>query len=146
MKPKVSIILLNYNNEHFTVDCLKSLEHVTYPNIEPIVVDNGSKPESIAAVRAAAGSGVERVADGTLDADKRHVGLGHRRHLSPAAAPPLIACHSRFGATSRRSTFASAGNQRIPSAQTSSVPSPPITTAGTTPNHAAVRPDSNSPS
>lgn len=58
MKPKVSIILLNYNNEHFTVDCLKSLEHVTYPNIEPIVVDNGSKPESIAAVRAAANSSV----------------------------------------------------------------------------------------
>src|SRR5690349_13008542 len=58
MKPKVGIILLNYNNEHFTIDCLKSLEKVAYPNIEPIVVDNGSKPESLSAVKAAASSGV----------------------------------------------------------------------------------------
>ncbi len=58
MKPKVSIILLNYNNEHFTIDCLKSLEKVTYPNIESIVVDNGSKAESLNAVKAAASSNV----------------------------------------------------------------------------------------
>ncbi|MBZ0288362.1 MAG: glycosyltransferase family 2 protein [Anaerolineae bacterium] len=53
MKPKVSIILLNCNNEHFTIDCLQSLTHVTYPNIEPIVVDNGSKPESVEKLKAA---------------------------------------------------------------------------------------------
>ena len=53
MKPKVSIILLNCNNEHFTIDCLQSLTHVTYPNIEPIVVDNGSKPESVQKLKAA---------------------------------------------------------------------------------------------
>jgi GT2 family glycosyltransferase len=53
MKPKVSIVLLNYNNHHFTIDCLKSLEHVMYPNFEPIVVDNGSKEESINAVKQA---------------------------------------------------------------------------------------------
>ncbi len=58
MRPKVSIILLNFNNEQFTIDCLKSLEHVTYPNIEPIVVDNGSKAESLNAVRSAADSNV----------------------------------------------------------------------------------------
>lgn len=55
MKPKISAILLNYNNEQFTIDCLQSLRHVTYSNLEPIVIDNGSKPESIQAVKAAAG-------------------------------------------------------------------------------------------
>ena len=50
MKPKISAILLNYNNEHFTIDCLQSLAHVTYSNLEAVVVDNGSKPESIQAV------------------------------------------------------------------------------------------------
>lgn len=53
MKPKVSIILLNCNNEHFTIDCLQSLKHVTYPNIEPVVVDNGSKVESIQKLKSA---------------------------------------------------------------------------------------------
>jgi GT2 family glycosyltransferase len=58
MKPKISAILLNYNNEHFTIDCLQSLAHVTYSNLEAVVVDNGSKPESIQAVKAVAGNAI----------------------------------------------------------------------------------------
>lgn len=54
MRSKISVILLNYNNEAFTVDCLRSLQHVTYCNLEVIVMDNGSKPESIQAIKAAA--------------------------------------------------------------------------------------------
>lgn len=52
-QPSVYIILLNYNNEHFTLDCLRSLEHVTYTNIVPVVVDNCSKQESVQAIRQA---------------------------------------------------------------------------------------------
>src|SRR5712692_8797576 len=40
----------------------------------------------------------------------------------------------------------SSGNTRMPISATSTVPMPPISTAGTTPNQAAVTPDSNSPS
>ncbi len=53
MKPLVSVILVNYNNEHYTLPCLESLEKVTYPNLDIIVTDNGSKPESIKAIRDA---------------------------------------------------------------------------------------------
>ncbi len=53
MKPKVSIILLNFNNHHFTLDCIRSLGEVTYPNLETIVVDNGSKRESVEAIKSA---------------------------------------------------------------------------------------------
>jgi GT2 family glycosyltransferase len=40
-----SIIILNYNNYHHTIECLKSLTDQTYLNFEVIVVDNGSKDD-----------------------------------------------------------------------------------------------------
>lgn len=40
--PKVSIIILNWNNYEDTRECLGSLEKITYPNYDVIVVDNGS--------------------------------------------------------------------------------------------------------
>jgi GT2 family glycosyltransferase len=40
--PLVSIITVNYNGVGFTMDMLASLQKVKYPNIEVIVVDNGS--------------------------------------------------------------------------------------------------------
>lgn len=40
--PRVTIITINYNQLHHTLDLLKSLEHVTYPDVEVIVVDNAS--------------------------------------------------------------------------------------------------------
>lgn len=42
MKPKVSIILVNYNGDKDTLDCISSLEKVIYKNYEIIVVDNAS--------------------------------------------------------------------------------------------------------
>ena len=40
--PKVSIVTLNWNTLNDTVECLESLQKVTYPNFEVAVVDNGS--------------------------------------------------------------------------------------------------------
>jgi GT2 family glycosyltransferase len=45
--PSVSLILLNWNQPHFTLACLRSLDKVTYPNFDVIVVDNGSADNSI---------------------------------------------------------------------------------------------------
>ncbi len=42
----VSVIILNYNNNTCTLDCLKSLEHQNYNDFEVILVDNGSKNDS----------------------------------------------------------------------------------------------------
>jgi GT2 family glycosyltransferase len=41
-KPLVSIITINYNQSGVTLELLRSLRGITYPNIEVIVVDNAS--------------------------------------------------------------------------------------------------------
>ena len=45
--PKVSIIILNWNGLEDTIECLESLEKVTYPNFKVVVVDNGSKGDDV---------------------------------------------------------------------------------------------------
>src|SRR3989344_9330156 len=49
--PKVSIIILNWNGWKDTIECLESLYKITYPNYEVIVVDNGSKDDSVKQIR-----------------------------------------------------------------------------------------------
>jgi GT2 family glycosyltransferase len=41
-KPLISIISINYNAPDVTADMIKSLNEITYPNIEIIIVDNAS--------------------------------------------------------------------------------------------------------
>jgi GT2 family glycosyltransferase len=45
--PKISIIILNWNNWRDTLDCLESLHHISYPSYRVIIVDNGSTDCSI---------------------------------------------------------------------------------------------------
>lgn len=45
-KPTVSIIILNYNGKKWLEKCLPSWRKVTYPNVEVIVVNNGSTDDS----------------------------------------------------------------------------------------------------
>lgn len=47
MPPKISIIIINYNGKKDTLECLASLEKVNYPHFEIILVDNGSKDDSV---------------------------------------------------------------------------------------------------
>ncbi|MDX2003151.1 MAG: glycosyltransferase family 2 protein [Chitinophagales bacterium] len=44
-QPKVSIISVNFNQCQVTCDMLDSLRHISYQNVEIIVVDNGSKED-----------------------------------------------------------------------------------------------------
>lgn len=46
-KPKVTIIILNYNGWQDTINCLDSIFRINYSNWEIILVDNGSQDESI---------------------------------------------------------------------------------------------------
>jgi len=41
-RPRVGIILLNWNQEEDTVECLSSLSSIDYPHHEIVLVDNGS--------------------------------------------------------------------------------------------------------
>ncbi len=50
---KILIILLNWNGKKDTLECLKSLEQVTYPHFSTIVIDNGSTDDSVSSLRSA---------------------------------------------------------------------------------------------
>jgi len=101
------------------------------------------------AERAGAGRVVQarrthRAQRGAMDASPktlRHV--GYRR--SSGAWPSWFRREADQPLESESTSFSSL-NHRIHSPATTSVPTPPSTTAGTVPNHAAVTPDSNSPS
>lgn len=55
-KPKVSIIILNWNGLEDTIECLNSIKKITYPNYEVIVVDNGSSGNDVQVLRKKFGS------------------------------------------------------------------------------------------
>ena len=44
--PKVSIVIVNWNNYKDTSECLESLGEITYPDYRVIIVDNGSEDGS----------------------------------------------------------------------------------------------------
>jgi GT2 family glycosyltransferase len=50
--PLVTIIVLNWNGKQDTLACLESLQQLSYPNSQVLVVDNGSSDGSAAAIRA----------------------------------------------------------------------------------------------
>lgn len=50
--PLVSVIVLNYQGKAFILRCLQSVLDSTYPNLEVIVVDNGSTDDSMDTARA----------------------------------------------------------------------------------------------
>lgn len=49
--PRVSIIVLNWNNWQDTVECIESLYKISYPNYDVIVIDNGSKNDSVQRIK-----------------------------------------------------------------------------------------------
>lgn len=51
MQPNVSIIVLNWNGWEDTIECLESLYQIKYPNYEIILIDNGSKDESMQKIK-----------------------------------------------------------------------------------------------
>ena len=65
-RPRVAIILLNYNGLELTRECLRSLAALQYPAWRALVVDNGSAADETVPLRAEFGDGPEwiRVADG----------------------------------------------------------------------------------
>lgn len=49
--PKVSIIIVNFNQKDLTANCLTSLKKITYPLYEIILVDNHSTDGSVESIR-----------------------------------------------------------------------------------------------
>lgn len=46
-KPKVSVIVLNYNGKKYLKVCFESLKKTTYPNFEVVMIDNKSTDDSV---------------------------------------------------------------------------------------------------
>ena len=51
-RPRVAIVLLNWNQPEHTLACLRSLGELDYPDVAVTVVDNGSTDGSPALIRA----------------------------------------------------------------------------------------------
>ena len=51
--PVVTVLIVNWNGREVTLDCLASLQKVTYPAMRILLVDNGSHDDTLPAVRAA---------------------------------------------------------------------------------------------
>ena len=51
MKPKIAIIILNWNGSKDLLECLESLYQINYPNYDVIVVDNDSEDDSIEKIK-----------------------------------------------------------------------------------------------
>ena len=53
--PHVVVVILNWNGERDTIEAAESVEHLDYPNLTTLVVDNGSLPRSLERIRQALG-------------------------------------------------------------------------------------------
>ena len=53
VSPHVAVVIVNYKGRDDTLECLASLDHVTYPHYSVIVVDQASNDGTPAAIRAA---------------------------------------------------------------------------------------------
>jgi Predicted glycosyltransferases len=51
MAKSVNIFVLNWNGRDLTLDCLASLEKITYSNANVIVIDNGSTDDSVVSIK-----------------------------------------------------------------------------------------------
>jgi GT2 family glycosyltransferase len=51
--PTVLVVILNWNGEDDTIEAVRSVQTLDYPNFQILVVDNGSRSESLAAIRSA---------------------------------------------------------------------------------------------
>lgn len=49
--PQIYIIVLNWNGKQDTIECLESVQKIDYPNYKILVLDNGSRDDSVAAIR-----------------------------------------------------------------------------------------------
>ncbi len=48
--PKVTVLILAYNNQKDVVSCLKSIQQIAYSNYDIVLVDNASKDDTVDAV------------------------------------------------------------------------------------------------
>lgn len=89
VQPKVSVIVVTYNNLDLTKQCLMSLDKYTdYSNLEIIVVDNASSDDSPAYLREWAQQGDNRIL--ILNPDNKGFAAGNNQGLVIATGDYLV--------------------------------------------------------
>jgi GT2 family glycosyltransferase len=79
MIPNVTIIILNWNGWEDTLDCLKSLKQIEYPNFNIVIVDNASEDESIAKINEQIKN--DKSIDFTLIKNKKNNGFAEGNNI-----------------------------------------------------------------
>lgn len=88
-EPKVSVVVLTYNNLDFTKACLFSVEaYSDYPNLEVIVVDNGSTDGTREYLQEWVTKGADR--NVILNKDNRGFAAGNNQGLEAATGEYLV--------------------------------------------------------
>src|SRR6185312_13010485 len=88
-QPKVSVVVVTYNNLDLTKVCLDSLDRYSdYPNLELIVVDNASADETPAYLRAWEAAGSNRHV--ILNPDNRGFAAANNQGLAAATGEYLV--------------------------------------------------------
>ncbi|WP_455925520.1 glycosyltransferase [Pseudomonas putida] len=87
--PKVSVVVLTYNNMDLTQACLDSLlKHSNYPNLEIIVVDNHSTDGTPGFLEAWAEAAPDRIV--ILNTDNKGFAAGNNQGLAAATGDYLV--------------------------------------------------------
>ena len=73
--PKVAIIILNWNGKHYTIECIESLKKIIYPNYEIVLVDNGSKDNSVECFK-------DRYPDIKIIINKKNLGFAEGNNIA----------------------------------------------------------------
>jgi glycosyltransferase involved in cell wall biosynthesis len=102
-RPKVGIVVLNWNDGNATLACLRSLTATDYPNFEVIVVDNGSHDGSTRQIRLVArrNRAMLLASDRRPHGDSRSVSTTFWNHIKPGhsthfeTASEMIKCRRR---------------------------------------------------
>jgi GT2 family glycosyltransferase len=72
--PKVTIVILTWNNKDDTIECLDSLSSLTYANFDIVLVDNGSTDGSVACINA-------RFPDLVIIANEKNLGFAEGNNV-----------------------------------------------------------------
>jgi GT2 family glycosyltransferase len=74
--PKISVVICAYNAASTLEDCLSSLERLTYPNYEVLIINDGSRDDTGAIARRHPSMRLVEVPNGGLSR-ARNIGLAH---------------------------------------------------------------------
>lgn len=88
--PKVFTVLLNWNGCRDTLECVRSLERITYPNHSIVIVDNGSEGDDVSTLRRELGDSCHIIENPRNDGYCEGNNIGMRYSLEQGADYVLI--------------------------------------------------------